>query len=957
MNCDFKEFAPMNRLKALADHGQAVWLDFLSRGFIADGGLKKLADDDGLRGVTSNPSIFEQAIGHSDEYDGAIGRMLQAHDRGVGEIFEKLAIEDIQAATDVLRPTFDATHGADGYVSIEVSPYLAKDTQGTIDEAKRLWREIGRKNLMIKVPATQEGLPAIRDLIADGINVNITLLFAQAVYEQVVEAYLSGLEALAAHNGDVSKIASVASFFVSRIDTAVDKLIDEKIAAANDPDEKTRLAALKGKIAVANAKLAYQRYKRLFGGERWKALAAQGARTQRLLWASTGTKNKAYSDVLYVDELIGLDTVNTMPIATMNAFRDHGRLADTLEQNVAEAQRVLGDLGRAGISLDAVTDKLVEEGVRLFADAADKLFAAVAGKRDKILDGKIDGQTLALGDALTKTVDAAAEDWRRHGNVRRLWQRDKSLWTGADEDRWLGWLDAVGADRIKSYQAFAEEIKRDGFADALLLGMGGSSLGPEVLAAVFGDAQGFPRLRILDSTVPAQITAVEQTLDLRKTLFIVSSKSGSTTEPNVLKDYFFKQVADTVGEADAGRHFIAITDPGSALEQAAKAQNFRKTFFGDPSIGGRYSVLSPFGLVPAAIAGIDIAGLVASARLMMNSCGAAVPPSQNPGVALGLALGAAARAGRDKVTIIAAPRLAAFGAWAEQLFAESTGKDGKGLIPIDGEPLGVAQAYGGDRCFIALALQGEEDDGHQGRLKALERAGHPVVRISLASPQQIGQEFFRFEIATAVAGAVIGINPFDQPDVEASKVKTRELTAAFEKAGALPAETPVFSSPAIDLYTDATNVKALRAGGADSTLDSWLNAQLGRIGTGDYFAVLAYIARDDANAAPLQKLRLAVRDRRHVATCLEFGPRFLHSTGQAYKGGPDSGVFLQITADDAEDLPIPGHRASFGVVKTAQARGDFDVLTKRGRRALRLHLKGELKSGLAELEAAIQRVL
>ena len=390
----------MNPLKSLADHGQAVWLDFLSRGFIAKGGLKKLVDDDGLRGVTSNPSIFEQAIGHSDEYDDAIGRMLKAQDRGVGEIFEQLAIEDIKHATDVLRPVYEATGGADGYVSIEVSPYLAKDTAATIQEGKHLWQAIGRKNLMIKVPATQEGLPAVRELIGSGINVNITLLFAQAVYEQVVEAYLSGLEALAAKNGDVSKIASVASFFVSRIDTAVDNLLDDKIAKANDPDEKARLTALKGKIAIANAKLAYQRYKRLFGGERWNKLSAKGARPQRLLWASTGTKNKAYSDVLYVEELIGADTVNTMPTATMDAFRDHGKVRDTLDANAAEAKRELDDLARAGISLDAVTDKLVEDGVRLFAEAADKLFGAVAKKRSKILSDQIDPQTLALGRRL-----------------------------------------------------------------------------------------------------------------------------------------------------------------------------------------------------------------------------------------------------------------------------------------------------------------------------------------------------------------------------------------------------------------------------------------------------------------------------------------------------------------------------------------------------------------------------
>ena len=463
----------MNPVKALQDYGQAVWLDFLSRGFIADGGLKKLVDDDGLRGVTSNPSIFENAIGRTNEYDDAIRQMLQSHDYSPGQVFEKLAVDDIRSATDVLRPVFDATHGADGFVSIEVSPFLATDTQGTIEEAKRLWREVNRKNLLIKVPATSEGLPAIHDLTADGINVNITLLFAQQVYEQVVEAYLSGLEALAAKGGEISRIASVASFFVSRIDTEVDKLLDEKIARANDPDEKARLATLKGKIAIANAKLAYQRYLRLFAGERWHALAANGAKPQRLLWASTGTKNKAYSDVLYVEELIGPNTINTMPLATIEAFRDHGKLRDTLQADVAEAQRVLGELDRAGVSLQAVTDKLIRDGVRLFADAADKLFSAVAKKRIEILGDTIDRQNFVLDQQLKKRVDEIAGEWRTRGNVRRLWRRDKSLWTNSDEDRWLGWLDPIDDAEIAEYAAFAGEISRENFKDAVLLGMGG----------------------------------------------------------------------------------------------------------------------------------------------------------------------------------------------------------------------------------------------------------------------------------------------------------------------------------------------------------------------------------------------------------------------------------------------------------------------------------------------------
>jgi transaldolase / glucose-6-phosphate isomerase len=947
----------MNPVKALQDHRQAVWLDFLSRGFIAGGGLKKLVDDDGLRGVTSNPSIFENAIGKTNEYDAAIRQMLQSHDYSPGQIFEKLAVEDIRSATDVLRPVFDATHGADGFVSIEVSPYLATDTQGTIEEAKRLWREVDRRNLMIKVPATSEGLPAIHDLTADGINVNITLLFAQQVYEQVVEAYLSGLEALAAKGGEISRIASVASFFVSRIDTEVDKLLDEKIARANDPDEKARLAALKGKIAIANAKLAYQRYLRLFAGERWHALAANGAKPQRLLWASTGTKNKAYSDVLYVEELIGPDTINTMPLATIEAFRDHGKLRDTLQADIAEAQRLLGELDRAGVSLQAVTDKLIRDGVRLFADADDKLFGVVAHKRSEILGDRVDRQSLALDQQFKKRVDEVADEWRSHGNVRRLWQRDKSLWTNSDEDRWLGWLDSVDDAKIAEYSAFAGEIKQENFKDAVLLGMGGSSLGPQVLAQTFGRQNGWPRLRILDSTVPAQISDLEAGLDLGRTLFIVSSKSGGTTEPNILKDYFFAKVAEKIGGDLAGKQFIAITDPGSSLERHAREQRFRRIFHGVPAIGGRYSVLSPFGLVPAAIAGLNVAELVELSRTMIRSCGPDVPPSENPAVALGIALGVAAGRGRDKITMLASPAVASFGAWAEQLFAESTGKQGKGLIPIDGEPLGRPEVYGDDRLFIDLALKGENNTEHEAKLKKLETADHPVIRIAQNSRAHIVQEFVRFEIATAVAGAVIGINPFDQPDVEASKIKTRDLTSAFEKSGELPRETPVVSEQSLAVFTDGANAAALRKAGAGDDVVSWLAAHFARIGNGDYFAMLAYLARNEANTFALQDLRLTLRDRRHVATCLEFGPRFLHSTGQAYKGGPDSGVFLQITADDGEDLAIPGHRASFGVVKNAQARGDLDVLLERGRRALRIHIKGEIAAGLKALHAAFERAL
>jgi transaldolase/glucose-6-phosphate isomerase len=947
----------MNPVKALEEHGQSVWLDFLARGFVAGGDLKKLVDRDGVKGVTSNPSIFEKAIGSSDEYDSAIGHALKKGDRPVAQLFEQVAVEDIQHAADVLRPVYDQLGGKDGFVSLEVSPSLALDTQATIVEAERLWNEVKRRNLMVKVPATAEGLPAIQHLIGEGISINITLLFSQKVYAEVAEAYLAGLEKHVKEGGDPSHVASVASFFVSRIDSAVDKQLDEKIARANDPTEKERLAALKGKVAIANAKLAYQEFKRLFSGPRWEKLHAKGAKAQRLLWASTGTKNKEYSDVLYVEELIGPDTVNTVPPATLDAFRAHGTPRDSLEENVEDARRVLAELEQSGISLDAITAELVKEGVKLFADAADKLYGAVAQKRATVLGTGLDRQMLALNDEISNDVKKAAEDWRASAKIRRLWQRDASVWTGTDEDKWLGWLSSPARADVADYEDFARRVKGQNFTDAVVLGMGGSSLGPEVLATTFPKKAGFPKLHVLDSTDPAQVRKLQDSINIARTLFIVSSKSGGTTEPNVMKDYFFARTSEAVGAENAGHRFIAVTDPGSSLEKVATKQGFARIFYGDPTIGGRYSVLSPFGLVPAAAAGIDIASLISHALSMVRSCGPDVPPHENPGVQLGLAMGLAGLAGRDKVTISSSRKIADFGAWAEQLIAESTGKEGKGLIPIDGEPVGEPSVYGHDRFFIDIRTEGEDDAAHDQALDALEHAGHPVVRIVMKSIDHIGQEFFRFEMATAVAGAILGINPFNQPDVEDAKIKTRELTAAFEKSGTLPPEQPAMSTAQADLYTDRENVAALRRAGANGDLTSWLKAHLSRIDQNDYLALLAYIERDAGHIETLQQMRLRVRDQRHVATCAEFGPRFLHSTGQAYKGGPDSGVFLQITCDDAQDLAVPGQSASFGVIKAAQARGDFDVLTERGRRALRVHLKGDLEAGLKALDTAIRDAL
>lgn len=556
-----------------------------------------------------------------------------------------------------------------------------------------------------------------------------------------------------------------------------------------------------------------------------------------------------------------------------------------------------------------------------------------------------------LPQPLRADVEAAAAAWDAADGTRRLWARDASLWTGADEAKWLGWLAAPdeAAAAIPSLDAFAAELRAAGFTDVLLLGMGGSSLCPEVLAETFGPQPGAPRLHVLDSTDPAQVAALEGRVALSRTLVVVASKSGSTLEPNIFKAYFFDRMTAAVGAAEAGRRFVAITDPGSKLEAVAGRDGFRRTFPGVPSIGGRYSALSPFGLVPAAAMGLDLGRWTAAATAMASACGPGAAAAVNPGVALGLVLGTCARQGQDKLTLVVSPRIYDLGAWLEQLIAESTGKNGRAVIPVDREPTGAPGVYGSDRVFVYLRLATAPDDAQDAAVEALVTAGRPVVRVDVPEPYGLAGEFFRWEIATAVAGAVMGINPFDQPDVEASKIETRKLTDDAEATGALPAETPALSDAGLRLYTDAGNAAALRPAGGTSAA-GWIDAHLARLGAGDYLALLAYIPMTAAHEAALTRMRTAVRDRRRVATCVGFGPRFLHSTGQAYKGGPNSGVFLQITCDDAADLPVPGARYTFGLVKAAQARGDFQVLVDRGRRALRVHLGADVGAGLAALE-------
>ncbi len=952
-----------NPLIDVQKFGQSIWYDNIRRGLITSGELHAMVEHDGLLGVTSNPAIFTAAITGSTDYDQATRALVG---QGVGtaiEIYERLAIEDIQLGADVLYPVYARTKGVDGYISFEVSPYLANDTKATVEEARRLHAAIRRDNVLIKVPATPAGIPAIRQLIGEGISVNVTLLFAVEAYAAVADAYMSGLEQYAAKGGDVSKVASVASFFISRIDSLVDSKLEKALDSTTDPERRKKLKSIVGKIAIANAKVAYAKYKELYAADRWKALAAKKAMPQRLLWASTSTKNPKYPKTVYVDELIGAETVNTVPADTFKAFRESGKVRPSLtenwSENIEQAREVMATLADVGISMKEVTEALLQDAVKKFSDPFDQLLGAVEKKRQALLGGGVTAQTYSVGEQ-DKAVKAGLEDWRVHGKVRRLWAGDASLWTDHDEGRWLGWLHIADDQtaRTEQFQSLVEDVQSAGFTHAVVLGMGGSSLCPDVLRKTFGKKAGFPELLVLDSTVPAQVRALDKKIDPAKTLFIVSSKSGGTVEPNVFKQYFFERAKKAVGADKAGSRFAAITDPKTKMHTVAKDDRFRHIYFGLPSIGGRFSALSNFGMIPGDAAGVDVLKLLRGAEVMEHACASCVPPELNPGVTLGVVMGTLAKAGVDKVTVIASPAVASLGAWLEQLMAESTGKDGKGLIPVADEKLGPPSAYGKDRLFVYTRLTSAPSKEQDDAIDTLEKAGHPVVRIAVADAIELGGEFFRWEIATAVAGSVLGINAFNQPDVEAAKVAARTLTAAYESSGKLPPEKPLLEGGGLTLFTDPRNADALlTAAGGAKTPEAVIAAHLGRVKPGDYFAVNAYVEMDDANDKELQALRLAVRDAKKVATTLGYGPRFLHSTGQLHKGGPNTGVFLQVTCDDAEDLPIPGQKYTFGVLKQAQALGDFQVLAERGRRVLRVHVGDDVPAGLAKLRQVIAGAL
>jgi transaldolase/glucose-6-phosphate isomerase len=938
-----------NPLLKLEAFGQSIWMDFIRRGMISSGQLKQLIEEDGLGGVTSNPSIFEKAIAGSHDYDDAI-RALALEDKSTDQIYAALTVEDIQRAADLFRPVYDRLDGADGFVSLEVSPYLSHDTAGTIAEARRLWLAVARPNVMIKVPATAEGLPAIQQLIGEGINVNITLLFGLPRYRQVAEAYIAGLGTLAAQGKPLKSVASVASFFLSRIDVLLDPTLEKTMASDNS---KADLAGmLHGEVAIYSAKAAYQIYKEIFESGRFDKLKAQGARTQRLLWASTSTKNPAYSDLKYVEALIGPETINTIPLQTLAAYRDHGKPATRLTDDAEKASENLRRLGEVGIDLDAATQQLEDEGVQKFVKAFDLLIRALKEKRAAAVEEPVDVETVNLG-GYEKDVSNRVALLEREQFCTRLWRKDASLWKADAEIQKsirnaLGWLHVAEnmEANLDALIHFVSEIKAAGFRYVVDMGMGGSSLAPLAFQNTFGAAENGLRLIVLDTTDPATIQKIEREVDLPRTLFIIASKSGTTAEPLAFGEYFYAKVKALKGDR-AGENFVAITDPGTPLVKTAKERKFRRTFLNFADIGGRYSALSYFGLLPAALMGVDVGELLIRALRMTHACASCVPVHLNPGLSLGAALGELGRQGRNKVTFIVPSSIATLGMWLEQLLAESTGKEGRGILPVSGEPLGDPSVYGDDRLFIHLRLKSQTEDSLERGVAALREAVHPVVTIELNDPLDFGQEFFRWEIATATAGSILGINPFDQPNVQESKDNTNRLLDTVREQGELPEEKPALVEAPLSLY-------APRAAG---TIVETLQRFLTQARAGDYVALMAYLTEDWATEQALQAIRLRLRDSLRLATTLGYGPRFLHSTGQFHKGGPNTGLFLQLTSDDAADLAVPGQPYTFGIFKRAEALGDLEALHRHQRRAIRIHLGADVGKGLAALAQSIKAAL
>jgi len=906
--------------------GQSLWYDNLQRSLIKDGTLKGRIERREILGVTSNPSIFEKAISKSKDYHDDLQTMSWAG-MSPEDIFYRLAIQDIQDMADLLRPYFESSQGDDGFVSLEVNPKLAYDTQRTIEEAKWLWKEVNRHNLLVKIPATKEGLPAITEAIAAGVNVNVTLIFSRKRYVEVMNAYLEGLEKRLAQGKKISSIFSVASFFVSRLETKADdrlqNLIDQGIEGAEIAEK------LMGKIAVDNTRLAYQDYEQFFSSERFEKLAEVGARKQKPLWASTSTKDPSYSDIKYVESLVAENTINTVPPRTLDAFLDHGDPEISIYDDLDRAEEDFELLEALGISIDEITKELEDEGVQKFADSFNELLKVIEEQKLKFQ------RTLGI---LADKIPAEVEAFKTYDVISRMGRNDPTIWTEDSAGKnvvqtRLGWLDLPSESKvlIPSLRSLFEKCQEEGFEKVLLLGMGGSSLAPETISLILGDQLKGLELKILDSTIPDQIRSIEDWVDFERTLFVVASKSGTTTETRSLYQYFWTKSEEKLGDKRP-MHFIAVTDPGSELARLGQSSGFRAVFTSNPNVGGRYSALTHFGLVPAALMGVDLDSFLNRAQVMAKKASARTPMELNLGALLGMIMGLSASNGKDKLTLIADPDLQPIGAWLEQLVAESSGKQGRGIVPVDQEPIVDIAEYGSDRLFVYLRKTGENDQF----VEDLLCSGHSAVTLEINDLYDLSAQFYLWEVAIAVACGIIGVNAFDQPDVQDNKNRTKKKIATYDEQG-------VLEEPEVIWEKNGTKVFGFDFDGLSDcdSVGEVIEEFIELAHDGDYIALNAYLPRNEKTTEKLQVLRKHILEETGKATTLGFGPRFLHSTGQLHKGGANNGVFIQITQDDKQDFPIPGKVYSFSTLAKAQAQGDLEALLARDRRAIRIHLAGE----------------
>jgi transaldolase/glucose-6-phosphate isomerase len=905
--------------------GQSVWYDNVERSLIKNGKMRAMIESRTIYGVTSNPSIFKNAILHTDAYNADIKTMSWV---GLNpqEIFYRLAIKDIRDVADLFLPYYEATQGADGFVSLEVNPKLAYYTKGTIEEVKWLWRAVNRPNLMVKIPATKEGLPAISEAIASGINVNVTLIFSRQRYVEVMEAYVKGLEMGLERGIDVSGIASVASFFVSRLDTKADGYLEELIKEGGTTADRAR--ALLGTIAVANTRLAYQAYEQFFGMNRFSLLEKQGACKQRPLWASTSTKNPDYADVKYIEELIAGNTVNTVPPKTLEAYLDHGDPKIRIYEDLDKAELIFDQLEGLGISIDRLTQELEDEGVAQFEGAFDDLLVSIADKQRDYMADLV---------SLSSKVQDEVNNFEENRVNSRIFRNDPTVWTddlqGKSEiQKRLGWLYLPSESKslFKDLALFVEDCKKDGIEQVLLLGMGGSSLAPETMYLVLKQQITGMDFKILDSTVPSEVKASEDWVDYQKTLFIVASKSGSTTETLSAFDYFWLQSEPELSE-QRPRHFIAITDPGSSLAKLGQSLGFRAVFGANSNVGGRYSALSHFGLVPAALMGIDTGKLLEAAQAGFESAFCS-DLDKNTSALLGIICGTAQTQGKDKLTILTDSSLSPLGAWLEQLIAESSGKQGKGIVPIVDEPEVAVEKYHFDRLFVYIRFSGEYDQF----VKDLKSANHPVITLAYEDLYDIGRIFYDWEYAVAVACHVIGVNAFDQPNVQGSKDRTKQKISNYLEQGKLDEAVPVWQKDGLQVFGPPFD-------GLNDCHSLWdvINRFIESSVDGDYIAINAYVPRNADTTEKLTRLRKHILEKTGRGTTLGFGPRFQHSTGQLHKGGANNGLFIQITMDDAEDMEIPAKGYTFGVLARAQAQGDLESLLAKKRRAIRIHFQSK----------------